>query len=219
MSQTDSSKGGDRLTLLGTVHRDSQGKNRLTHLLEELRPNLITLEMSPYGYEYRTLRTRPLIARLERILDRLADEFDQPRDTFASHPAIVDIRELLELPFEYRAAEAYARTHGATLKLVDLSEVSVAKLRRVETGLISYRNLRVLVQRASEATLINNESYTTARQLLADTATVSLRRSFLAGKRGKEGIGPRDAAMAKEIERQLKGGQTSGWFTLAAGST
>lgn len=204
MHPPDSIPTDARLTLLGTVHRDTQGEARLAGLLERLRPHLLTVELSPYGHQYRTLQTRPLLARLERILDRLAEEYDRPREVIASHPAIVDIRALLELPFEYRAAEAYARTHGAVLKLIDLSEVSVAKLRRVESGLISYRNLRLLVQRPGEVRMINDEGYATARQLLAKEASSSLRRSFLAGKRGKEGIGPRDEVMAKEIDRLLK---------------
>lgn len=193
-----------RLFLIGTVHRDSHGEQRLRQVLERLRPALVTVEMSPYAYQYRTLQSRPQLLRLERILERLAEELECPREHLENHPAIADIHEMLALPFEYRAARAYASAAGAALELIDLSEISAPKLRRVESGLISYQNLKVLVRQPTETRPGGDEGYSTARQLLADDAVESLRRAFLNGKRGPEGIGPRDAAMAEAIARLLQ---------------
>jgi len=188
-----------RLYLAGSVHRDPRGEERLTRMLQRLRPALVTVEMSPYAYEYRSLQARPQLLRLERILERLATELGRPAADLAGHPAIADIRDLLALPFEYRAARTYADACGAALELVDLSEISAPKLRQVESGLITYQNLKVLVRQPTEVLDSGNEGYTSARQLLDEDAPLSLRRSFLAGRRGKEGIGPRDATMANRI--------------------
>ncbi|PNU20375.1 hypothetical protein C2E25_07365 [Geothermobacter hydrogeniphilus] len=194
----------DRLFLIGTVHRDRYGEERLSRILEQLRPGLVTVEMSPYARDYRTGQTRPQLLRLERILKRLAKELGCPLQQLNRHPAIADIRGLLALPFEYRAARAYADADGADLKLVDLSEVSIPKLRQVETGLISYRNLKILVRRPTGVPPSGNEGYAGARQLLAEDAPESLRRTFLRNRRGTEGIGPRDAAMAEKIVELLQ---------------
>jgi len=193
-----------RLFLIGTVHRDPRGEERLRLMLERLRPALLTVEMSPYAYNYRRLHSRPQLLRLERIIERLAKELGCPLERLDRHPAVVGIRDLLELPFEYRAAKAYAENSGAALELVDLSEVSAPKLRRVETGLITYQNLKVLLRQPTEVTETGNEDYAAARQFLHPEASEMLRRSFLSGKRGSEGIGSRDAAMASAIEGLLQ---------------
>lgn len=192
-----------RLTLIGTVHRDRHGESKLRRLLNELRPGEITLEMSPAALSYRQHHARAQLLRLERILDRLAAELGRDRQALQAHPSVADIWALLAPPFEYRSAAAYAEAAGIPLSLVDLSEVSAAKLKKVESDLITYRNLKVLVGLPAESETTAEEGYAVARSMVLGNAGRAVRRSFLEKRRGREGVGPRDAWMAEEIRRRL----------------
>lgn len=193
-----------RLTLIGTIHRDPRGEERLGALLAELAPDYLTLEMSPTSLRYRQQHGRLLLQRLERIVERLAEGDEVRRQAIEEHPSVVDIRGLLALPFEYRAAIAYAEPHGRSLMLIDDSEVSQHKLRQIETELINYRNLRTLISLAGNHSAHGEESYTVAHTLLAPTAPSALRSAYLDKRRGSEGIGPRDRQMATALLDQAR---------------
>lgn len=189
-----------RLVLVGTVHRDPAGEERLAALLDTLGPDLLTLEMSPAAARYRRTRGLLLAARLERILSRLSGEQERPREELSTHPAARDIRTLLALPYEYRAAAAHAERARIPLELIDLDEISLRKLRRVEEELVTYRNLRTLL-RLPPTPAPGAEDYRLARTLLRPEALARLREDFLARRRGDEGIGHRDADMAATLRR------------------
>lgn len=188
------------LTLVGTVHRDSRGEERLARLLRQLAPDELTLEMSPTSLRYREERGHLLLQRLDRILTRLGVP-DRDREALENHPALADIRSLIALPFEYRAAADYAKQHRIPLSLIDLPEVSQRKLQRVESELITLPNLRALL--AHPALPASAETYHSAAALVLRQSSAAVRAAFLAGRRGSEGIGPRDREMAATIRRHL----------------
>ena len=189
-----------RLTLVGTVHRDSHGEERLARLLRELAPDELTLEMSPTSLRYRQERGHLMLQRMERILARLVTP-ERDRASLESHPALSDIRNLLALPFEYRAAAAYAQQHGVPLSLIDLPEIARRKLQQVENELITLPNLRALL--AHPALPPAAETYHSAAALVLHQPPASVRAAFLAARRGDEGIGPRDREMAATIRHHL----------------
>ncbi|ALC18281.1 hypothetical protein DSOUD_3567 [Desulfuromonas soudanensis] len=208
------------LTLIGTVHRDPRGYERLSALLERLRPRRLTLEMSPAALLYRQKRAGLLSIRLETILNDLADELGRSRKELDEHPTVTSIRTLLALPFEYRAAVDFAERRGASLALIDDSAISTAKLKKVESELITPCNLRILVGLPSTASDHRSEGYQTAKQLIFGPFDPPLNLAYLQGRRGREGIGGRDRGMAEEIRRQLEGGargplaHIGGWVHL-----
>lgn len=194
-----------KLTLVGTVHRDPLGHQRLSTLLEQLQPDLLTLEMSRYALHYRNIRGRAQLLRLERILERLAADIDRPLPELMTCQAVSDIYKLLALPYEYRAAREYADQRRCRLELIDLAKVSLLKLKRVESGLISYRNLKILTALSEDILSQRLETYRTAQSLLLDDPEASVCAAFLHQRRGTEGVGPRDRAMAEQIRRLLQG--------------
>jgi len=196
-----------KLTLIGTVHRDPRGAERLLTALGRLRPDLVTLEMSTKAFDYRKGEARRQLLRLEGILARLAEETGRPLAELLSHPAIADIRALLDFPFEYRATAEYAAETGIPVRLIDLCDVSAAKLRRVETSLITYRNLRVLVKLPLAQEKNGWEGYELARAMIGRDPGAAVRQAFLERRRGAEGIGPRDRWMAEQIEGLLADGR------------
>lgn len=197
------------LTLIGTVHRDPRGEERLLAHLRRLRPDLVTLEMSEKAFVYRQGNARLQLLRLERILVKLAGELGVDVRELEGHPAVCDIRTLLGFPFEYQAASAYAAEAAIPLHLIDLSEISVIKLKKVESDLITYRNIRVLVSLPPRNENTGYEGYETARALIAKDPGEAVRRAFLEGRRGEEGIGGRDRWMARQIRLLLEVRRTS----------
>jgi pheromone shutdown protein TraB len=210
------------LTLIGTVHRDPRGAERLLSLLRRLHPDLITLEMSEKAFTYRQGEARRLLLRLDHILEQLAGDLPADLQKLQAHPAVADIRTLLALPFEYQATAAYAAEAAVPLHLIDLSDVSAAKLRRVEADLITYRNLKILVTLPADAEKSDFEGYGRAHAMITRDPGETVRQAYLEGRRGAEGIGPRDRWMAGRMRRLLTdrhGGHlvhVGGWVHLIA---
>lgn len=191
------------LTLIGTVHRDPRGSERLLPLLRRLLPDLVTLEMSAAALAYRQGKAQLLRLRLDHILVRLARKNSTELAKLQAHPAVTDICNLLALPFEYQAAAICAAETAAQLHLIDRCDISAAKLQRVEAELITYRNLKMLVSLPNTAELSSFEGYDRAHALISRDPGEPVRQAFLAGRRGEEGIGPRDRWMAAQIRRLL----------------
>jgi len=190
-----------QLILIGTVHRDPQGHQNLASLLEQLQPDLLTLEMSPFALEYRRSRGRRQMLRLERILQRLSAETGRPLQELKTCRAVIDIQVLLAMPYEYRATRKYADRHQCRLVLIDVSEVSAHKLRRVESELTTYHNLKTLVSLPDEGIPLHQESYATAQLLLQTAPGDAVCEAFLRRRRGPEGVGRRDQVMADQLRR------------------
>lgn len=203
MSGVSRRKGRNLLTLIGTVHRDVRGEERLGHLLAQLQPGIITLELSEASLSYRRDKGEMQLRKLHLILDRIASERGVPLAQLEAHPTVVQIRKLLGLPFEYRAAADYARRQQIPLILIDLPNVAVRKLKRIEGELITLRNLKTLTSLPTEVEAESSEGYGVARALLGEQSLPGIRQAFLAGKRGVEGVGIRDQHMATEIRRHL----------------
>ncbi|MBE0595755.1 MAG: hypothetical protein IH614_00635 [Desulfuromonadales bacterium] len=206
-----------QLTLVGTVHRQPGNAVGLPALLQELAPDAITLEVSPFAIHWRLAVGPRLLARLEKILDRFSALHGVDRGSLEKHPQVVGIRSLLALPEEFRGAAGYAGPRGVPLALIDLSAVSARKLRRVETELVTWENLSMLL--TLPPALSPGEDYLLARRLLAGKVALEVRQAFLAGRRGREGIGVRDAIMAREIRRRRPRGHlvhVGGWVHLLA---
>lgn len=186
-------------------------------LLAQLQPDRITVEISPDVVAYRQTYGVLLLRRLEMILERLAGSSPSPALP-GEHPAIVEIRTLLGLPYEFRVACAYAGKKGITVQAIDLSDSSPAKLRQVEKRLISLPYLKRLISSPAAAPPDNTHRYALARQLLV-SPDVRQRRDFLQSCRGDEGIGTRDRHLATMIRSLLHSGpghlvHIGGWVHL-----
>ncbi len=153
------------LVMVGTVHRDPQGYGKFIYLLEQERPSLITIEVSPYARIFRAQQAAALRATLRKNLQKIGREEGRPLREILSQSAILGIFLLLKEPYEWRAAKAYADRHGIDLRGIDLSSYSKDKLSHV-AELISLENLRTLLRIPSLALSKQVEShYSRARFL------------------------------------------------------
>ncbi len=140
------------LTLVGVVHRDPEGGEKLLRLLESRRPDAMTVELSPLGLLWREARSREMLQRLDELVNRLPPNG-------RGHHQLQLIREALRIPFEFSASRRYAGRHGVPLHLVDLNWVSREHLPWYESEIITSHNLKALLEEPerSLAALMNSE--------------------------------------------------------------
>jgi hypothetical protein len=134
-----------RLILVGTVHRDPKGFGKLLRTLEKEAPDFVTVEISPYALDFRANRAFALRSLLRDNLKKIQEKEGKQYPHLLSQSEIQGIFLLLKVPFEWRAAEAYAEKGRAGLRAVDLSSYSKEKLGRI-SELIHIDNLRALLQ-------------------------------------------------------------------------
>ena len=132
------------LVLVGTVHRDPKGYAKLLRLLEQERPSIITVEISPYSRAFRAQQAAALRARLRENLRMIGREKGRPLREIISQRAVLEIFLALREPYEWRAAKDCADRHGIALMDIDLSGYAKDKLSHL-TELISLENLRALL--------------------------------------------------------------------------
>jgi hypothetical protein len=129
------------LILVGTVHGDPQGYVRAGKLLHYLRPDLVTVEISPFSLRYR-LRHGP---RWQRQLARTLADLPPAA---ASHLAMQRLTAQVALPFEVQAARDYRRQAGVPWRPLDLGAPARRHLPRYALELLSPGNLRALLTTA-----------------------------------------------------------------------
>lgn len=135
------------LVLVGTVHRDPEGHDKLLSILNEEDPDCLTVEMSPYAVRFRREKRFVLASRVCDILEDFAREAPASlcRDPLF-HPAIRNVLALIGFPFEYLAVTAFSRSRDVPFHCIDRSDFSKEKLLRVERDLITRDNLRALAR-------------------------------------------------------------------------
>jgi len=130
-------KTASKLTLVGTVHLDPGGFNRLLDLLDNERPKVITVEVSPYAVKFR----RENSARYQQLIEA----FKRPDGRLP--PALAAVAAQLDVPFEFRAATAYAEKMGAKVYRIGDSHESRLLLELLERELMATDNLLTLALR------------------------------------------------------------------------
>ncbi len=134
------------IVLVGTVHRDPEGQDRLLSILHQEDPDYITLEMSPYAVRYRRKKHSVLKNRIRRILRDFAQAGpvltgQDPLD----HPAVRNVLASIDFPYEYKAVSLFSRSKHVPFRCIDRSDFSRIKISRLERDLISRENLQALI--------------------------------------------------------------------------
>lgn len=127
------------LVLVGVIHRDPEGEERLIGLLEELGPDGLSVELSPWGLLWRERKAKALKEKLDWLLTFFPQEVH-------THPHVAFIKETLRLPYEYTGAVAYASPRGVPVHLVDLNWISRNELPLLENEILTLGNISLLVQ-------------------------------------------------------------------------
>ena len=122
--------------MLGIIHRDRRNDRLLEEWIGKLKPEVITLELSPYGLAFR----RSLGEVYRRKIDDICDGLRLEGHTCLSSE-LEDLCSYVEIPREYEIAGDYCRRTNACLYPVDMDLFSFMKLREIDE-LISWENIR-----------------------------------------------------------------------------
>mgnify|MGYP005843911267 FL=1 len=134
------------LILLATVHGDPAGYARAWRFLEYWRPEVVTVEISPFSARYRERAARGWRRRLQKALQALPPEA-------ATQAAVARVAAQAALPFEYRVARDWGRAHQVPVKLLDSGAAARCHLPRYQEELLSPKNLRLLYETGAGGTL------------------------------------------------------------------
>jgi hypothetical protein len=195
------------LILVGTVHGDPRGWERAVRLLDWLRPELITVEISRFSLRYRARQGK----HWQRLLARGLKELPAGA---ADHPAIRRVMALVALPFEVRAARDWGRRHGVPWRPLDLGGTARRHLPRYAGELLAPDNLRALLASEADGSLEGFVAREFRRARLAYRR--SPRRLPLAAEAE---AGRRERFLARRLRRLAGGGgrlvHLGGWQHLA----
>jgi len=133
-----------RLVLIGTVHGDPRGYARVLRLLERLRPEIVTVEISRFSVRYRQAWEQRWRRQLQKALAELPPGA-------SGHPAIRRVAGQIILPFEYRAARDYSRQQCIRCLPLDLGGLSRRHLPQYGKELLSPANLRALLAHGEDS--------------------------------------------------------------------
>lgn len=126
------------LLLIGTVHGDPQGYDRVWKLLQVLRPDLIAVEISPFSVRYRQRRERDWLKQLSKALAGLPEKA-------RGHLALQRLAAQVRLPFEARTARDWSRAYDTPWRALDLGELSRRHLPHYARELLTRENLESLL--------------------------------------------------------------------------
>lgn len=104
------------LILVGTVHRAPKGYESLIKVLYAERPEVITVEVSPYGLRFRKKK----------------------RELLEKDGLPLGLKAYLEIPYEYKAAKDYGVDQGIPVIPIDLCWYSKRFLRDLKELFINY---------------------------------------------------------------------------------
>ena len=138
----------NRLTLIGVVHRDPRGEQRVMSLLEQLHCDFISLEVSPYALDWRIRNGLLWAGRLAGMVRNSNDEKRRRNGhDLLNHGEIQGILQMLTIPFEVRVSQRYSSLTGARYFLLDDSNVSKRLLSLVENELLTRTNIANLCRK------------------------------------------------------------------------
>ncbi len=183
-----------KLTLIGSVHIDPLGAGSLYKRLLELRPDIITVEISPFSISYRN-----------KMLANWLSSFKKAQETLTiqerEHLQLKLLYRSLLIPFEWVVSKAYAKKSSIPCVPIDIGEISKQELPRWSKELLSSFNLKLLVKQKDKDILeFFDSKYSTAQKILFENGNDFVFNLALNTEEFKK----RDKIMAKRILRIIK---------------
>ncbi|MBA4389793.1 MAG: hypothetical protein C0399_02515 [Syntrophus sp. (in: bacteria)] len=125
--------------MLGVIHRDKNNGQIVERWLNEIRPDVITIEFSQYGLIFRKEKGLMYRKQVESVLEKMR----QNREAY-NEEALSFLYAFIDLPGEYEAASRYCIGNSAVLYPVDIDFFSYMNLRKIDE-LFSEENIRNVV--------------------------------------------------------------------------
>lgn len=135
MEKQDSNNKTWNITLIGTIHLFEESEEKLHSLLEELSPEVITVEISSFSVQFRRQRQDIWAKKLEKALG------DLPKELLDS-PTLELLRRQINTPYEWRVALEYSSQKTVRVLPIDVGDLSRDELPTWEHELLSRENIK-----------------------------------------------------------------------------
>ena len=122
------------LILVGTVHLDLEGRKDLYKIIENLRPGILTVEISKFSVRYRLSNQEKWLFRLKNLIYKLPKER-------RVHSRLKLLELQLHLPFEWEVAYRYSNTNNIPCLAIDSGNLARNELPLWENEVLSRKNL------------------------------------------------------------------------------
>jgi hypothetical protein len=129
----------NRLVMLGIIHRDGGTASLLSDWLARSAPDVVTIEFSQYGRDFRQSNSEVLKNRVRAVADELSAEGRQ-----VSAEGLDSLLSYIDLPSEYTVAADYSANHHLPFFLIDMDLFSHSKLKEID-ALLDRQNLTTLL--------------------------------------------------------------------------
>ncbi|MCK4603809.1 MAG: hypothetical protein KAU41_03810 [Deltaproteobacteria bacterium] len=123
-----------RLILVGTVHLDPEGRRGLYKIIENLKPSILTVEISRFSVRYR-------LSNQERWLLRLRDlKYKLPEER-RGHSGLKLLKLQIHIPFEWEVAHRYSEANNVPCLAIDSGNLAQNELPLWKSEILSRKNL------------------------------------------------------------------------------
>jgi hypothetical protein len=122
------------LILVGTVHLDPEGRRGLYKIIENLRPSVLTVEISKFSVRYRLSNQEKWLLRLKNLTYKL------PRER-GVHAGLKLLELQLHLPFEWEVAYRYSKANNVPCLAIDSGNLARNELPLWKSEILSRKNL------------------------------------------------------------------------------
>ncbi len=190
------------MTIMGVIHRDPQGADRLLQALDALPWGLVSVEVSPYALRWRRGPGRRLLVDLDGNLPAAAARAGLSLAEARRHPALAWLRAYLRVPQEWVVAQALAVNRSVPCVALDFSQQS-RRLLADAPELVTVANLTQLLSSSAPA------SADLERRRAADL--LSGRGGWLRPPAPEPG---REAGLARRLARLLAAARHTGRLPL-----
>jgi len=123
-----------KLILIGTVHLDPEGRRGLYKIIENLRPSILTVEISNFSVRYRLSNQEKWLLRLRDLKYKLPEER-------RNHPRLKLLKLQLHTPFEWEVAHKYSKANNVPCFAIDSGNLARNELPLWKSELLSRKNL------------------------------------------------------------------------------
>jgi hypothetical protein len=142
MTEASLQKHEHKFIMLGVIHRDENGPALLKDWLAQIKPDVVTIELSHYGLRFR----RELGEEYKRRVWEIVTHFNENGQK-CNEEALASLFAYVNTPYEFDVVSAYAGEQAIPFYLIDMDFFSYVRLRAIE-DLFSEENIEKVLTRA-----------------------------------------------------------------------
>ena len=122
------------LILVGTVHLDPEGRRNLYKIIENLKPCILTVEISSFSVRYRLSNQETWLLRLRNLKYKLPEKR-------RSHSGLKLLKLQLYIPFEWEVGSIYGKANNVPCLAIDSGNLARNELPLWKSEVLSRKNL------------------------------------------------------------------------------